>query len=108
MCRHGQPLRLCRQRQRSAAERRAVPRGPWQLPVAGDRTEHLHADVGACAAIHAARLGRTDADGRRALSSPAAPSMQPLRDWPVAARAGLVGVLTDIDDTLTTEGAITG
>jgi HAD superfamily hydrolase (TIGR01484 family) len=33
--------------------------------------------------------------------------MQPLRDWPVAARAGIVGVLTDIDDTLTTEGAIT-
>jgi HAD superfamily hydrolase (TIGR01484 family) len=33
--------------------------------------------------------------------------MQPLRDWPAAARAGIAGVLTDIDDTLTTEGAIT-
>lgn len=33
--------------------------------------------------------------------------MQPLRAWPAAARAGIVGVLTDIDDTLTTEGAIT-
>jgi HAD superfamily hydrolase (TIGR01484 family) len=33
--------------------------------------------------------------------------MLPLRDWPAAARAGLVGVLTDIDDTLTTEGAVT-
>ena len=35
-------------------------------------------------------------------------SMQPLASWPAAARAGLVGVLTDIDDTLTTEGRITG
>ena len=34
--------------------------------------------------------------------------MQPLASWPAAARAGLVGVLTDIDDTLTTEGRITG
>jgi HAD superfamily hydrolase (TIGR01484 family) len=34
-------------------------------------------------------------------------SMQPLASWPVAARAGLVGVLTDIDDTLTTDGRIT-
>lgn len=33
--------------------------------------------------------------------------MQPLRTWPAADRAGLVGVLTDIDDTLTTEGAVT-
>ena len=31
----------------------------------------------------------------------------PLSDWPRADRAGIVGVLTDIDDTLTTEGAIT-
>jgi HAD superfamily hydrolase (TIGR01484 family) len=34
-------------------------------------------------------------------------SMLPLRHWPAAASQGLVGVLTDIDDTLTTEGAIT-
>ncbi len=34
--------------------------------------------------------------------------MQPLAAWPAAARRGLVGVFTDIDDTLTTEGAITG
>ena len=33
--------------------------------------------------------------------------MQPLASWPAAQRAGIVGVLTDIDDTLTTEGAIT-
>lgn len=33
--------------------------------------------------------------------------MKPLAQWPLAARRGLVGVLTDIDDTLTTEGAIT-
>jgi HAD superfamily hydrolase (TIGR01484 family) len=33
--------------------------------------------------------------------------MQPLADWPAAARAGITGVLTDIDDTLTTEGAVT-
>ena len=31
----------------------------------------------------------------------------PLADWPLAARAGLAGVMTDIDDTLTTDGAIT-
>lgn len=34
-------------------------------------------------------------------------AMQPLAAWPVAERAGLIGVFTDIDDTLTTEGAIT-
>jgi HAD superfamily hydrolase (TIGR01484 family) len=33
--------------------------------------------------------------------------MTPLAEWPLAARRGLVGVLTDIDDTLTTDGAIT-
>lgn len=33
--------------------------------------------------------------------------MQPLAHWPAAARARLLGVFTDIDDTLTTEGAIT-
>ena len=33
--------------------------------------------------------------------------MQPLDTWPPAARRGIVGVLTDIDDTLTTDGAIT-
>ncbi|MGP1681330.1 MAG: HAD-IIB family hydrolase [Giesbergeria sp.] len=33
--------------------------------------------------------------------------MRPLSDWTLDARRGLVGVLTDIDDTLTTDGAIT-
>ena len=33
--------------------------------------------------------------------------MKPLAQWPLAQRRGLVGVLTDIDDTLTTDGAIT-
>lgn len=34
--------------------------------------------------------------------------MKPLaRHWPAHTSAGLIGVLTDIDDTLTTEGAIT-
>lgn len=33
--------------------------------------------------------------------------MLPLSTWPHAQRARIVGVLTDIDDTLTTEGAIT-
>ncbi|CAA9388355.1 MAG: Haloacid dehalogenase-like hydrolase [uncultured Ramlibacter sp.] len=33
--------------------------------------------------------------------------MAPLRDWPEEARRGIAGVFTDIDDTLTTEGAIT-
>jgi len=31
----------------------------------------------------------------------------PLSQWPVTARQRMLGVLTDIDDTLTTEGAIT-
>ena len=33
--------------------------------------------------------------------------MHPLHDWPLAARRRITGVFTDIDDTLTTEGAIT-
>ncbi len=33
-------------------------------------------------------------------------SMRPLAEWPTAARHGLIGVFTDIDDTLTTDGAI--
>jgi len=33
--------------------------------------------------------------------------MAPLADWPATACAGLVGLFTDIDDTLTTDGAIT-
>jgi HAD superfamily hydrolase (TIGR01484 family) len=33
--------------------------------------------------------------------------MQPLTQWPALTRASLQGILTDIDDTLTTEGAIT-
>ena len=33
--------------------------------------------------------------------------MHALVDWPLAARRRITGVLTDIDDTLTTEGAIT-
>ena len=33
--------------------------------------------------------------------------MRPLSDWPPADRCRLIGVFTDIDDTLTTEGAIT-
>ena len=34
-------------------------------------------------------------------------AMRPLADFSAAARQGLIGVFTDIDDTLTTEGAIT-
>ncbi|MBC7548668.1 MAG: HAD hydrolase family protein, partial [Polaromonas sp.] len=33
--------------------------------------------------------------------------MQALTHWPLAARARITGVFTDIDDTLTTDGAIT-
>ena len=33
--------------------------------------------------------------------------MHPLRDWPLEKRRNIVGVFTDIDDTLTTSGAIT-
>jgi len=33
--------------------------------------------------------------------------MKPLTDWPAAERSQIIGVFTDIDDTLTTAGAIT-
>ena len=33
--------------------------------------------------------------------------LHPLADWPLSERVGMVGVMTDIDDTLTTDGAIT-
>ncbi len=33
--------------------------------------------------------------------------MLPLTDWPLTERRNIIGVFTDIDDTLTTEGAIT-
>lgn len=33
--------------------------------------------------------------------------MTPVAQWPMQARRGLLGVFTDIDDTLTTDGAIT-
>ena len=33
--------------------------------------------------------------------------MLPLSDWSLAARRNIIGVFTDIDDTLTTDGAIT-
>lgn len=42
-----------------------------------------------------------------AASTASALGMLPLRAWPLAARRGLVGMFTDIDDTLTTHGAIT-
>lgn len=41
------------------------------------------------------------------MSSMNQPAMRPLHTWPASASRGLRGVLTDIDDTLTTEGAIT-
>lgn len=37
---------------------------------------------------------------------PPADRLRPLADWPATARAGLRGVLTDIDDTLTTDGQV--
>ena len=33
--------------------------------------------------------------------------LRPLADWPLDERRGIRGVFTDIDDTLTTHGAIT-
>ncbi len=55
-------------------------------------------DAAACAARAAGRAAQGEADAR---------ALRPLATWPAAARAGLVGVFTDIDDTLTTEGGIT-
>lgn len=39
--------------------------------------------------------------------NPLVKRMRPLADWPLAARRNIIGVFTDIDDTLTTDGAIT-
>jgi HAD superfamily hydrolase (TIGR01484 family) len=45
---------------------------------------------------------------RQPSSLPSSPHhLLPLSQWAVAARSKLIGVFTDIDDTLTTEGAIT-
>ncbi len=38
---------------------------------------------------------------------PVAATMRPLSEWPLEARRQIIGVFTDIDDTLTTDGAIT-
>ncbi|WHZ13079.1 MAG: Haloacid dehalogenase-like hydrolase [Burkholderiaceae bacterium] len=38
---------------------------------------------------------------------PPAPALLPLAQWPIDVRRRLIGVFTDIDDTLTTDGAIT-
>ena len=38
--------------------------------------------------------------------APSSPKPLPLAAWPAAARAGVTGVMTDIDDTLTRDGAI--
>jgi HAD superfamily hydrolase (TIGR01484 family) len=48
-------------------------------------------------------LGRPGA----AAFAPTLIPMRPLADWPASERRGIVGVFTDIDDTLTTKGAIT-
>ncbi|QGW84276.1 HAD-IIB family hydrolase [Variovorax paradoxus] len=45
---------------------------------------------------------------RQPSSLPPSPThLLPLAQWPAAARSALIGVFTDIDDTLTSEGAIT-
>ena len=41
------------------------------------------------------------------MSAQSTSAMRPLHTWPASASRTLLGVLTDIDDTLTTEGAIT-
>ena len=38
---------------------------------------------------------------------PSSERLQPLANWPLTARQKLIGVFTDIDDTLTTDGVIT-
>ena len=35
------------------------------------------------------------------------PFLSPIDTWPIEARRGIQGIFTDIDDTLTTDGAIT-
>ena len=59
--------------------------------------------LGSCAGL----LANFTAARRLVFKAPSSVRMQPLSSWPPVARAGLVGVFTDIDDTLTTDGAIT-
>ena len=59
--------------------------------------------LGSCAGL----LTNFTAAKRFVFKAPPSVRMKPLSAWPSAARAQLVGVFTDIDDTLTTDGAIT-
>ena len=52
-------------------------------------------------------INYTSKDRHIRQSSIHSPSMKPLSSWPLSARNNILGVLTDIDDTLTTEGSIT-
>src|SRR6185312_12623076 len=68
---------------------------------------HPHS-VPPCSMAHCPTPSAMPATPSASASEPAAPSrMLPLGQWPAPARGALVGVFTDIDDTLTTDGAIT-
>lgn len=57
--------------------------------------------------VFRATVPETAAAAEAPMAPSAATQMRPLRTWPVDARSALIGVFTDIDDTLTTDGAIT-
>lgn len=57
--------------------------------------------------IARASLGQSGVSAPPTLAKPHAPNMLPLNQWPLADRRAITGVFTDIDDTLTSEGAIT-
>ncbi len=54
-----------------------------------------------------ARTARTTGAQKSDPIADSQPTMRALQAWPAEARGALIGVFTDIDDTLTTEGAIT-
>lgn len=59
--------------------------------------------LGSCAGL----FSNFTAARKLVFTQPSKDRMQPLRQWAAASRAPLIGLFTDIDDTLTTEGAIT-
>jgi hypothetical protein len=69
----------------------------------GPAAPTLGVALGSCAGL----LSNFTAARKLVFARPAKDRMLPMKQWPAASRGQLIGVFTDIDDTLTTEGAIT-
>ena len=73
------------------------------LPGAGAAAPTVGVALGSCAGL----ISNFTAARMLLSRQPTQERMLPLAQWPASSRGSLVGVFTDIDDTLTTEGAIT-